>query len=145
MNWGHKILIVFILFAAGLFTLVGKSLGTRIDMVTPDYYAEELQYQQNIDAQLNAARLSAPVTITQTGGQVVINFPREFDSAALNGQAHFYRPSDSRADLTLPLARDTKGRFSVPGSRLRKGSYHLKLQWEHKGVPYYQDIQFFVP
>ena len=43
MNWGHKIIIVFVVFAAGILTLVTKSMRTRVDMVTPDYYGEELK------------------------------------------------------------------------------------------------------
>lgn len=77
MNWGHKIIIVFILFAAGILTLVTKSMHTRIDMVTPDYYAEELKYQQVIDGRREAQSLSAPVSINQSVQSIGVLFPAE--------------------------------------------------------------------
>jgi hypothetical protein len=49
MNWGYKIAITFILFGALIIFMVVKSFQQNIDLVTDDYYQEELKYQQQID------------------------------------------------------------------------------------------------
>lgn len=144
MNWGHKIIIVFILGAAGIVTLVVKSMRTRIDMVTVDYYAEELQYQQNIDAQKNAHRLTDPVIIAQTSDSVEIIFPQECLGAELKGEITFYRPSDSRRDFSVPVQPDEHGKVLVDRLRLDRGNYRIKVQWELAGTPYFLERQFFV-
>lgn len=144
MNWGYKIILVFIIFAAGILTLVIKSMRTRIDMVTPDYYAEELKYQQNIDAQKNAHRLSDPVIIAQTTDSVEIIFPQECIGVELKGEIIFYRPSDSRKDFTLPLQPDEFGKVLIERERFDRGNYRIKLQWESNDTPYFQEKQFFV-
>lgn len=144
MNWGYSIILVFIVFAAGILTLVVKSMRTRLDMASPDYYAEELKYQQNIDAQVNYHRLSASVNITQTQDAVEIAFPRECIGAALEGEVIFYRPSDSRKDFTLPLQLDGQGKLLVAREKFDRGNYRIKLRWTSGDTPYFQEKQFFV-
>ncbi|PWV53937.1 FixH family protein [Chitinophaga sp. S165] len=139
MNWGHKIIIVFVLFAAGILTLVTKSMRTRIDMVTSDYYAEELKYQQVIDGRREALSLSTPVSINQSDNAVGILFPAEMQGIPLKGNVLFYRAADSRQDISLPLQPDESGLILVNKKRFRKGSYRVKLQWEAKGKSYYQE------
>lgn len=139
MNWGHKIIIVFILFAAGILTLVTKSMRTRIDMVTPNYYAEELKYQQVIDGRKEALSLSAPVSINQSEKSVGILFPAEMQGIPLEGNVLFYRASDSRQDVSLPLQPDENGLVLVSKKRFQKGNYRVQLQWEAKGKSYYQE------
>ena len=46
MNWGYKILTVYIIFIAGILFLVFKSSNQNQDLVTKDYYEQELKYQQ---------------------------------------------------------------------------------------------------
>ncbi|WP_343701564.1 FixH family protein [Chitinophaga sp.] len=144
MNWGHKIIIVFVLFAAGILTLVIKSMRTRIDMATTDYYAAELKHQQNMDAQANAHALTAPVRIRQQGDVLEIVFPAEMHAEQMTGEVHFYRPSDARQDVRLPLTPDADGRIFVSRSQLHKGNYSIKLQWEAAGKPYYQETQYYI-
>lgn len=141
MNWGHKIIIVFTLFAAGMLTLVIKSMRTRVDMVTADYYAEELKYQQNIDARQQAKRLTAPVSIAQASDSLEITFPPE--CAAVTGEVVFYRPSDSRRDFTMPLALKD-GKLRVSRDRFDRGNYRIRCSWKMEGTPYFQETQFFV-
>lgn len=144
MNWGYKIILVFVIFASGILTLVIKSMRTRVDMVTGDYYAEELKYQQNIDAQKNAHRLSGPVTVAQTGDSIEIVFPQECMGKELNGGITFYRPSDSRRDFTVPAQPDAQGKVLVSRARLDRGNYRIKVQWVSEGIPYFLEKQFFV-
>ncbi len=139
MNWGHKIIIVFVLFAAGILTLVTKSMRTHIDMVTTNYYAEELKYQQVIDGRRAAQSLSTPVSINQSDNAVGILFPAEMQGIPLKGNVLFYRASDSRQDVSLPLQPDESGLILVNKKRLQKGSYRVQLQWEAKGKSYYQE------
>ena len=61
MNWGYKILTVYIIFIAGILLLVFKSSTQNQDLVTKDYYEQELKYQQVIDATERANALSSEV------------------------------------------------------------------------------------
>lgn len=138
MNWGYKIIIVFVVFAAGMLTLVTKSLRTKIDMVTPDYYKEELKYQQVIDGKQNANSLSTPITISQDEN-IVLTFPQEMREKQIRGQLTFYRPSDSRKDISVPLKIDEAGQQQLEKRLFTTGLYRVKLQWSMNDRPFYQE------
>ncbi|WP_142684487.1 FixH family protein [Chitinophaga polysaccharea] len=139
MNWGHKIIIVFAVFAAGILALVTKSMRTRIDMVTPDYYSEELKYQQVIDGKENAGRLSAPVNISQEDTGIRISFPPELRNRSITGKLIFYRPSDSGKDVLLPLQPDLQGQQFIDKGLFIRGPYKVKVAWTMNNLPYYQE------
>ena len=49
MNWGHKLMIVFIAFAAMMSYLAYRAFKTEFELVDKDYYKNELKYQEVID------------------------------------------------------------------------------------------------
>lgn len=144
IHWGHKIILVFLLFAAGILTLVVKSIGTKIDMVTTDYYGAELKYQQVIDGRQNTAALSAPVSISQPEGLVLLTFPPELQGQNVQGQVLFYRPSDAHKDFSLPLTLDEQGRLLVSKQKFIPGSYRVKIQWTLNNTPYFQETALYI-
>ncbi|WP_291908558.1 FixH family protein [Chitinophaga sp. CB10] len=139
MNWGHSIIIVFVLFAAGILTLVTKSMRTKVDMVTKDYYSEELKYQEVIEGRANAGALSSPVTITQPAEAVTIRVPQELVGTPVKGAVNFYRPSDAGRDFSVPLHPDAAGTQVVGREKFVPGNYRVKVSWEMNNKPYYHE------
>ncbi len=139
MNWGHKIILVFVIFAAGILTLVTRSMRTKIDMVTKDYYSEELKYQEVIEGRNNANALSAPVKVSQPEETVNISMPHELIGQTFNGTITFYRPSDSGKDFEVPLQPDNSGNQTVERDKFVRGNYRVKIRWEMNNKPYYQE------
>ncbi|WP_343689660.1 FixH family protein [Chitinophaga sp.] len=139
MNWGHSIIVVFVLFAAGILTLVTKSMHAHVEMVNNDYYAEELKYQQVIDGRKEAALLSAPVRIDQAGDQIAITFPPEMQGTPLSGKIYFYKAADSRQDVTVPLRSGVEGTVSISKQKLSKGQYQVQMEWDANGKHYFQE------
>ena len=76
MNWGTKILIVYVAFIAGILMMVFKSSSQKTDLVTTDYYAKELKYQDKIDEMNRVAALSEPVGYTVKDNSLLIKFPK---------------------------------------------------------------------
>jgi hypothetical protein len=54
LSWGYKIMFVYIAFVAGMGFLVFKASSQKFDLVTKDYYDQELKYQQVIDQAANS-------------------------------------------------------------------------------------------
>ena len=42
MNWGNRLVIVFLVFGAGMGFLVYRSIKTNYELVETDYYKHEL-------------------------------------------------------------------------------------------------------
>src|SRR5688500_1998457 len=100
-NWGHKLILVFILFGGMISYLVYRSVTTNFDLVSKEYYKEELAYQQVIDGTRRANLLTSKVAITRQGDSVVISFPQEMKTGSIKGMAWFYYAPDERRDRRL--------------------------------------------
>ena len=89
MNWGNKLIITFIVFAGAMSFLVYKCTQQTFDLVSKDYYADEIRYQDKLDGMTNAAKVS-PVTIDQDEASVLIKLPAEMQGLKVKGEIWFY-------------------------------------------------------
>jgi len=86
MNCGYKILIVYAVFVSGIMFLVFKSFSQKMDLVTTDYYAKELKYQQKIDETNRVNTLSAPLICEIKDDELIIVFPKDFSGKNISGE-----------------------------------------------------------
>jgi hypothetical protein len=143
MNWGYKILIVYVVFVAGIMFLVFKSSNQKMDLVTTDYYEKELKFQQKIDETTRVNALSVPVECQVNNNQLVITFPKDFAGKKLTGEATLYCPSDQDQDTTKTFAiTDTAVTIYIPS--LIKKEYELHLTWQANGVDYYMEKKIHI-
>ena len=140
-NWGHGIIlalgsfIAFILFMIFIF----PNGQQDADLVTDDYYSEELNYQTVIDAKKNAAELAQIPKYEQLASGMKINFPEDIVPDESKIHIDLYRTNDSNLDVKKDLTLDTQKSFIIPKSVLSTGSYTLKVQWQENKKPYQID------
>ena len=143
MNWGYKILIVYAIFVSGIMFLVFKSSSQKMDIVTSDYYAKELKYQQKIDETNRVNALSAPLTCEIKDDELIIVFPKDFSGKNISGEAALYCPSDEGKDAVQKFnIHDTP--LVVPVSFLKNNAYELHLSWQADGWNYYFEKKIFI-
>jgi nitrogen fixation protein FixH len=143
MNWGHKIIVVYVVFVAGMLFLAYKASTQNIELVTEDYYAKELVYQQKIDESKRTAALSAPVEIELINHAVTINFPKDFAAKKITGDATLYCPSDEKKDIHLPfMVTDSAVSIVVPDNY--HGLNYVKVNWAVEGVNYYYEQKIII-
>jgi len=139
MNWGNKLVVVFILFAILMATLVYKAVNTKFELVSKDYYKDELRYQDRIDGRNNAA-LIGKVAVTQDAEALTIDLPEEMKGVKVEGEAWFYCKTDAERDRKIALAVDTSGKQLILKKQLTKGTtYELKLNWQAGDQKYYTE------
>lgn len=133
MNWGHGLTLSFIGFAGFIIFMAVKSFDENIDLVTEDYYRQELNYQQRIDQiqQTKTQGMEAKIALTDELLELT------FRHAPEKGEVHLYRPSDSQYDRHFKLSQAANMAFDR--SDLQKGYYILKISWEAGGQTYYQE------
>lgn len=142
VSWGYKILFIYLAFVAGIMFLVFKANGERYDLVTENYYEQELKYQEVIDQKSRVDQLSAPLVVKHTANNLSIEFPVEFSGKSISGECYLYRPSDETKDL--------RNKFNVSNGQLLlqfpgtvSGMYELKLSWHHEGRDYFFEKKIF--
>lgn len=142
-NWGYKILLVYAIFVGGIMFMVFLSSRESKDLVTENYYAEELKYQKVIDQSSNTASLSSPIEVIQEDDHLNLVFPNEFADASVGGNWLLYFAADIKQDHTGTFQL-SKGKASIQLPQSIKGFYKLKLTWNAMGKDYYfeKDITF---
>ena len=143
MNWGNKLILVFIGFAGLMATLVYKAVHTPFELVRKEYYQDELRYQDKIDGRANAALLSA-VSVTEAENALVIQLPKEMNGMALEGELWLYCKTAAARDIRLPLLPDAQGRVMIERKKLLANQYLLKLSWETADKKYYMEKEITI-
>lgn len=142
LSWGHMITAAYVTFAGGIIFLSVKASRQHFDLVTPDYYEQELKYQEVIDQKVSTAALSGPVTIEKSEGTIVIRFPAEFKDQTIKGEVYFYCPSDKKKDVRENFTATSQSyTHAVPAHA--SGLYDIKLRWEAAGKQYYKEQQIY--
>lgn len=143
MNWGYKIMVVYIIFVAGILFLVFKSSSQKVDLVTDHYYEQELKFQQKIDEAVRAQSLSSPLKYDLNNNVLTIFFPDEMKGVKLNANALLYYAADEKKDKTYSIATDNAQlAINIPISD--KGQYELKMDWVADSLKYYSEYKFFI-
>ncbi|MBN8836739.1 MAG: FixH family protein [Sphingobacteriia bacterium] len=141
MNWGYKLLFVFAAFATLIGVLVYKSMNTKFELVSKEYYKDELRYQDNIDGSANAAKLSG-INITQTENYVAVSFPKEQNGFTKTGDIWFYCATDASKDLRKPLNVNNNGEQLFFKKDLLANNYLVKISWKVGNTNYYSEKKF---
>jgi len=143
MNWGYKILFVYLAFISGILFMVFRSAGEKTDLVAPDYYAQELKYQDKIDQSQRTASLSSPLQYSIANGRLNIIFPGDFKGKSLEGSIVLYCPADKRKDLEQPFTvQDEAASLALPVGYA--GLFELQVSWKAEGNTYYFEKRVFI-
>jgi len=135
MNWGKSIVLAFVLFIAFIATLVTVCVREDVNLVTKDYYKEELAYQKQIDRINKTAMLEVKPAIQLEQGQLKVIYS-DFDQME-EGHLLLFRPSDPALDKIFELSKSkvTAQYFSTAG--MQKGLYRARLTWSFNGQEFF--------
>ncbi len=139
MNWGNRIVLAFILFAAFIGYMVVKAFQEDFDLVAEDYYAQEINYQQKLNKLSNTANDGKAVLVKQRGGEIQLTFPDE----EATGSIHFYHPSRKIFDRTFEISL-TDQMQKIDRSELIAGSYRVNISWKTGEEDYYQQSSIYI-
>lgn len=138
INWGTGIAIgigIFMVFI--LQYVVRVQLDQRYDneLVTEDYYQQEVEVDGKYLREYNAQLLSHPVGIVAGKEALEITFPKEFDYKNITGTIFLYRPSSQKLDFELPISLSSSS-LLIPNAKLVGGRWDITLEWDYEGVSY---------
>jgi hypothetical protein len=100
------------------------------DLVTEDYYGEELKFQSDIDKETHSKTLKTNLTWTKTDEGITINFPEDLDIKNVKGKVFLYRPSNKQFDFEIPISLSNHT-LLIPDKRLLGGRWNIKVDWSY--------------
>ena len=141
--WPVGVVLVYGSFAAVMIGFVVWSTGQKVDLVAPDYYAQELAYQQEIDALERSAPYRDQIQWNLPDGALEIAVADPLREMLTGGILRYYRPSVSGLDHDVELALDGDGRFLLDVSSLQKGFWRARVEWQKEGLDYALETSLF--
>jgi len=144
MNWGQKLIMVFIVFAIGMIYLVYRCIHVNTDLVTKEYYKDELKYQDVIDGTRMANALSEKVQLNQDNEAITVQLPDEMKNERVSGIIWFYCAADAKKDRHISIEMDADAMQQISKKVLRPGSYTVKLNWKSNNKNYYTEQTFTI-
>jgi hypothetical protein len=139
LHWGTGVVIAFLVFAAGILTMVTISMNREVDLVADDYYQQELRHQDQIESARRSNVLAEQPIIGISGSGVTVKLPGEFSASSTSGTLTFYRPADRKKDFIVPLRLDSSNSQVVHTASLQKGLWRVKLRWSRLNQIYYHE------
>jgi len=136
-KWPWVIGGVYVFFMIAMLVILAWSTTQRVDLVTPDYYAKTLTYEQQIERMNNAAALSSAPLVEVKQSMLTLTMPREVHGARAKGNVTLFRPSNAQIDVTVPLSCDAQGRQYLPVEGLPRGLWRIKITWQDAEKEYY--------
>lgn len=144
MNWGHKLLVVILLFLVALGSMVYYASQQDNEMMDAQYYQQELAYQQVIDAKKNLFAVSDQALITQTAEGLLVQLPAGTYDKLGEASIELLRPDSKAKDVFLSKESIDEGRTHIANEQVHKGYYTARMSWNNNGTPYYKEETVYV-
>jgi len=137
-NWGTGIFIAIVMFMIFILSFVYKSIAIdkyQHELVSEDYYKDELHYQQDIDKLNNAAKLDQNIALNNSEKGITIIFPDDMDFKQIKGKIIFQKLSNKKLDFTKNITLKSHS-FLIPDSDLVSGKWVIRIDWNYSGEEY---------
>jgi len=143
-TWGHGILITLALIVIGFSTALIRSFDNEHQLVTDDYYAKELAFQEQIDKQSRAIKDARDVTYQLGDSGLEISW-LPAPTGAITGEVSLIRPSDADQDVIQSITLNQDGVHTISQDLLISGRYQLQVNWQENGSAYYREHTIYIP
>ena len=136
-HWGWRIALIYTTFALATIGFMIFSFTQKVDLVSKQYYADELKYDAKMLAENNTMKLSEVLSVTNNGDLLSIQFPNTPESGAIN----LYRPSESDLDKEIKIAGGrAEQSFSI--ATLQAGLWIANIEWKSDNTTFYVEQRF---
>jgi len=123
------------------------ALRNREELVSPDYYEEELAYQGHIDRLRRSADSGVTIAHVPDGqdGILRIGWPTAARPVDGRGEVRLYRPSEAALDRRIPLAVGADGVQRIDASGLKPGLWRVRVRWGHGDSGFFVEAPVVIP
>jgi hypothetical protein len=144
-NWGTGLAITLGVFILGMGTITYKAINQRHDLVTTDYYAKEIAYQQTIEQKKNAAALEGECQLKIEENNLVLHFPKSLIGLSSTAEIEMYSPTHAEKDFNLSFEDWEVASITIPNEKLSSGKWTAKVKLNTDSDGYYFEADYLLP
>jgi nitrogen fixation protein FixH len=138
INWGTGIVIAFICFISFImYFIIKMNTDSKYDhdLVIEEYYQAELGFQDEINKEKSANKLSENISWKKTDDGLLILFPENLETQKITGKVSLYRTSNKKLDFDMPISI-SNNQMLIPNNKLLEGRWNLKVDWKYQDAAY---------
>ena len=144
--WPLCIIVTFVLFFAGTVGLIVMACSQKVDLVSADYYEQELKFQGRIDRLERTRHAATQATVAYDANQqcITISLPADQAGHEVSGHIELYRPSAAGLDREVKLTPDAKGVQRLDATGMVPGLWKVRVSWTVEQQDYFLDQKVVV-
>ena len=127
--WPYGVIAVFAIFILGTAGLIVLACTHRTELVSADYYEQEIRFQTQLDRQRRARESGALVAYEPEARRIRIALRNAREGQPVSGRVHLYRPSAAGLDRQVSLATDLAGVQFLDAEGLLPGLWKVRVDW----------------
>ncbi|NND94164.1 MAG: hypothetical protein HKN45_04815 [Flavobacteriales bacterium] len=128
INWGQGIAAFLTIFVIFIGVLVYMTTQSTWDLEKEDYYKQEIEYQDRIDALVKGKEIDPYLRMDIEEENLVISLEGMQMTDSQDGKVEFFRANDSGLDRQFDLDLSS-GSQSLPLTEFVKGMYKVSFTW----------------
>lgn len=123
------------LFGLFMATLVTVCVREDVNLVSKNYYQEELKHSEKMTRIQNANTLAELPAFQFENGTLKVSFDQW--NRVESGELNLMRPSDAHLDVHFTVKGSNEPAQSFPVKVWEPGLYRVNLTWKMEGKEYY--------
>ena len=145
--WPISIIAFFTVAILGCGTFITFCSRHPADLISPNYYEEEVRYQGQID-RIQHTRERAPlasVAYDSASKRIRVSLPANRTAAKPAGEIQLYRPSAMNLDRSVKLELDPMGVQAIDAASLLPGLWKVRVSWTADNRQFFIEERIIIP
>lgn len=123
------ILLILLIYIFFIIYIAFFKYNIYSDLISDNYYEEEIRYQKIINDKINVKNLKNNVNLKLNKYGIILKFPKPFNNKNIIGELSIIRFSDKKKDIYDKLILNNKNEYFISSKKFKNGLYQLKLKW----------------
>ncbi len=141
ITWGTGLLITIIVFVSFFLSFLFFSLTQDVNLVSKDYYPDEIAYETKLQKIKNTNLLKEKITLEKKDDKIIIYFPKMKGNSIITGHINFYYIKNYRYDAKFKIETNSNLRQIFFVEKLKKGRYNIMIDWSFNNQNYFQEFK----
>lgn len=112
------------------------------ELVSEDYYRDELHYQEEINKLNNSNTLEKDIELSNSEKGIVVKFPEDIAQDEISGVIRFQRLSNIKLDFSQEIRLEGHEQL-IPDEKLVSGKWSIRVEWNHGEEEYLYKTSWF--